>query len=473
MPAILLASEFNRSDTRVPMSMPDKAPTGAPLLPLPQPEERRPRGLRPIAPCISAPIPADSTGSPLPDALSAGLRPPMAAPPTSVPKPSAAHDPLPPFPALDDDGAAHRPLSDAGKPVPSGLRPSIAPEGLPITRAPNERRSTHALKLFSLLLVIMLAAFAAFSVVLYGFFERNVEPRLGGGFTPPVREPQPRPADPLPNELKAGLASTSSRLAGTATEVAGLTAQLASANNAITRLQTQIDALRSRQSLADARLEKFDVRQTPAPAVTPASASPDNTSPDGISVMQELRLLKERNRLTLYADQSLANASSQAMANLWRAVRDPELAFVKDGAVAEIVRVQHFYGLMPGLPPSYHLPVRDLFHDDAIHSDADLKDHQIITLLLDQSRTLEVRTRAAALLAGRRDNAVGSALVEAMRHDPNLNVVKAAQTTLQENYELYAPRLFDAISMEKAWKERLAKSTPSPAPKIQVRPPKD
>ena len=451
------------------MSMPDNAPSGAPRPPLPQPEERRPRGLRPIAPCIAA----NSIGSPLPDALSAGLQTPMASTPASVPENPAAHDPLPPFPALDDDNPAHRPSNDASKPVPSGLRPSIAPADLPITRAPNERRSTHALKLFSLLLVIMLASFAAFSVVLYGFFERNVEPRLGGGFTPPVREPQPRPADPLPNELKAGLASTSSRLAGTAAEVASITAQLASANKEITRLQTQIDALRSRQSLEDAKLEKFDARQTTTPAASPASASPDNISPDGLSVMQELRLLKERNRLTLYADQALANASSQAMANLWRAVRDPELAFVKDGAVAEIVRVQHFYGLMPGLPPSYHLPVRDLFHDDAIHSDADLKDHQIITLLLDQSQALEVRTRAATLLARRRDNAVGSALVEAMRHDANLNVVKAAQTTLQENYELYAPRLFDAISMEKAWKERLAKATPPPAPKIQVRPPKD
>ena len=333
-----------------------------------------------------------------------------------------------------------------------------------------------ALKLFGLSLLIMVASFATFATLLYSFFEHNIEPRLGIGFAVPApsKSEAPPPVQvpaQIPDELKTQLASA--------------TAQLGADRDQISRLQKQIEALRSQQSQAETQLKTFDARlleaQVAAAAPRPSdlagnvqiTTDPEHATPDGIAVLQELRLLKERNRLTFYADQALANASSKAMASLWNAVRDPELVFVRDGAVAEIIRVQHFYGMLPGLPPSYHLPVRELFHDDAIRTDADLNDDQVTKLLLDETQPLEVRTRAAALLSGRRDNKVGNALVEAMRHDPNLNVVKAAQHTLQENYELYAPRLFDAVGMAAAWKERLAKSTRPIPPEIQVRPPKD
>ena len=245
------------------------------------------------------------------------------------------------------------------------------------------------------------------------------------------------------------------------TEDSKTTETLAAATKRIDDLQTQVAAFATQQTQTEAQLKKLAEKPappTPDPSATARDARISTVVTVNSEAGTELRLLKERNRLTLYADQALANASSLAMANLWQTLRDPDLAFVKDGAVAEIVRVQHFYGSMRSLPPTYHLPVEELFKGTSVHAEADLKDQQVIDLLLDEAQPPEIRTRAAMMLSGHRDKSVGDALVHAMRHDANLMVVKAAQNTLQDNFELYAPRLFDAIGMEKAWEQWLAKN---------------
>ncbi|MDB6074375.1 MAG: hypothetical protein JWO89_2015 [Verrucomicrobiaceae bacterium] len=243
-------------------------------------------------------------------------------------------------------------------------------------------------------------------------------------------------------------------------------ALLAAATERLDRLQSQLDIATAEQAKNTELLRELSEKPPPVDKPEKTSQSPSlPTSPAAISTVvtvnsdtgQELRILKERNRLTLYADQALANASAEAMANLWRSLRDPELAFVKDGVVAEIVRVQHFYGSIRGLPASYRLPVTELFKDGSVPTEADLKDEQAIHLLVDPAQPPEIRTRVAAFLAGHKTKEVGDALVEAMRHDNNLLVVKTAQNTLQENFELYEPRLFDAIGMEKAWQEKREK----------------
>ena len=418
--------------------------------------------------------------------LSTGLLPasPAAEPGLVAKKPEPAAQ----KPASDSKTHTRRLVDDAEKVAQPPARPA------------NARRSTAAVKLFFVQLLLMAAAFIAAGAGLHHYYQQNIEPRLGSS-SPTVQSPVAVAGKPSPSDDDTAIRSLKEQLAGVQAKLDAITSrvgdvpvqlplltrQLGDAKDEISGLHRQIEVLRAEQKLAENQLAKLEGQ--PREAAVPAEAgsrpsdlasslklstpAPQNASPDGLALMQELHLLKERNRLTLYADQAIANASSQAMANLWRAVRDPELAFVKDGAVAEIVRVQHFYGMIPGLPPSYHLPVAELFHDSAIHGEADLKDEQITRLLLDQTQPPEVRTRSAILLAGHKDNTVGTALVEAMRQDPNLFVVKAAQNILQQNYEFFAPRLFDSASMEAAWQERLSKTAhPLPAD-IHVRPPKD
>lgn len=421
----------------------------------------------------------------------------------------------------------HHVTEEEEKAAQLGLR-HAATSVIPAGRPANQRRSTHMLKLFGLLLFIMAACFAGFAALLYHFYQQDIEPRLASG-SPVVSIPLPAAPDAavakvsdLVTRLQSQVDDLRTRQNATAakvkaldlppfkTEAEGPSTQLSLTDGHLSHLQEQINALRTQQSQADLQLKKLE---TPAPlpqkpeddkaATQLASALQEikdlQARADGLATSQtqledklkplleksaappppppqperpqigtvvavttdtnqELRILKERNRLTLFADQAMAYASSQAMASLWAATRDPDLAFVKDGAVAEIIRVQHFFATMPGLPGSYRLPVADLFKDAKVASEAELKTGQIIALLLDQAQPPEIRTRSALILTGRKEQAAGDALVNAMRHDPSLLVVKAAQNALQNTFELFGPRLFDTVGMEKAWRDWQSKN---------------
>ena len=277
-----------------------------------------------------------------------------------------------------------------------------------------------------------------------------------------LETPAPKPEDAKTTEqLNAALAQIDKLAAqlkkleapAPKTEDPKAAEQLNAALAQINQLQSQVDKLATQLKESDGKIKQLAEAPPSSPKTEPKEPSIATVVSVTSDAGQELRLLKERNRLTLYADQAMAAASSKAMASLWQTIRDPELAFVKDGAVAEIVRVQHFYSTMPGLPADYRLPVADLFKDTDLHQESDLKNEQIIKLLQDQSQPAEVRARCAMILTGHSEKRVGDALVSAMRHDASLLVVKAAQHSLQDTYELYGPRLFDSVGMETAWQE--------------------
>jgi hypothetical protein len=188
-----------------------------------------------------------------------------------------------------------------------------------------------------------------------------------------------------------------------------------------------------------------DTASSLSAALSVASVVPV-TSP----VNEELRLLKERNRLTFYADQAIATGSSEAMDNLWRSIDDPELTRLRDGAKAEIIRVQNYYSQLSRLPPDYRLPVQSLFNDPSIRSEADLQPAQLTQLLTDQKQPLEVRARAAYVLGGHpTDPKVAAALVQAMTTDPSLDVMKEVQRTLSLDHGMIIPPLNARAA--KAW----------------------
>ncbi len=571
------------------MPQPDEASPGPPNPPLPQATGRLPHGLRPIIPTGPLPAPAPPLRPPSlpvpavhipliqpPDSMLATGLLPLEPPPPPAPSHAKPVEgrlatgllPIsisyPPSPTGTQRLVGDIPAAPPRDATPRGAIPSAVepprrppPEGdkaaklglhtseaslLPAVRPANQRRSSHTLKLFLLMLFIMVDCFIAFAALLYNYYQQNIEPRLSvHAQVAPILAPPP-PLEKPGEELKSALAAAHHQIATLQTQVEELSArqkladstlknlseptpkqepgipstQLTLTDGQIIRLQSQVNELRTQQRLADAQMQKLSTQApTPkaeerddklpkelaaaierinqlqtqvdataareakttetlremaeksppidAPAETvsaptptkPYAPLPDTHISTVVAVNSEagaeLRLLKERNRLTLYADQALANASAEAMARLWQSIRDPDLAFVKDGAVAEIVRVQHFYGTLRGLPDSYRLPVAELFKDGSVHAEADLKDEQVAKLLLDQAQPPEIRTRAATILSGHKTKAVGEALVEAMRHDPNLLVVKTAQNALQDTFELYEPRLFDAISMQKAW----------------------
>lgn len=312
----------------------------------------------------------------------------------------------------------------------------------------NQRRTASFGKFFAATLFIMLAAFGAFGAMLFSFYQTNILPALA----------RAQSAASQRHELEA-----SPQLEAARAELADAQASLGKAHDAILRLQRQYDALALKQQATESSYTQMIEQLKTALAEKPKDGRPADTAsslsaalsvasvvPVTSPVNEELRLLKERNRLTFYADQAIATGSSEAMDNLWRSIDDPELTRLRDGAKAEIIRVQNYYSQLSRLPPDFRLPVQSLFHDPAIRSEADLQPAQLTQLLLDQKQPLEVRARAAYVLGGHpSDPKVAAALVQAMTTDPSLDVMKEVQRTLSLDHGMIIPPLNARAA--KAW----------------------
>jgi hypothetical protein len=193
----------------------------------------------------------------------------------------------------------------------------------------------------------------------------------------------------------------------------------------------------------------------PVASVPPASASPALTPPplgDNLPPAQrELVLLKERNRLTAYADEAIATGVRASYDRLWEALHDPRLANLVHATRAEIIRVQHAY-LGGSRIDRFDIPVGAYFPEESALTDGQLKDRQLIKLLSDPTNPWEVRMKAANLLGTRRSIEAGDALVQAVKSDANLDVVKEATFSFDQMTG-YHGKIFDAASLEKWWQQ--------------------
>jgi hypothetical protein len=217
------------------------------------------------------------------------------------------------------------------------------------------------------------------------------------------------------------------------------------------RQSTRLEELASALAAAKSGIEVK--KAGPATGANPGSEilSPANN---------ELILLKERNRLTAYADECIASGARAPYEQLWEALDDPRLTNLVHAARAEILRVQNFY-LGGSRIDRFDIPVATYYPDDAALRDSQLKDDQLVKLLLTKKNPWEVRMKAANLLGTRRSLEVGDALVEAVKRDENLDVVKEATFSF-EVMTGFRSRIFDAAALEQWWKQ--FKATPPPVP---------
>jgi hypothetical protein len=352
--------------------------------------------------------------------------------------------------AASPSPAESGPLPTSNKAEVLGLRHG-SPEINPRVRViADEQRSSAALRLFILVVVLMLAGFATFGGMLFSFYQKEVLPRLGP--TSSGKGAQELVEEKTTAHLRAALDVASTNLEKASTQ--------------ILRLQKQVDELRSGQSAADQQLKGLSdklqqaasdpaTKQGP-PTDVAAAIQIASVIPTQSAVGKELWLLKERNRLTLYADQAIAEGSSEAMANLWTSLRDPELEPIRQGVQAEIMRVQKAYVDESRLPADYRLPVRELFKGTSLRSEAELRPEELITLLKDPKQPVFVRARAAYVLGGHPVPSVGKALIDAMKNDPSLDVAREAHQTLQRFFGMSAP-LFHVAAAEAWWQSQTKK----------------
>lgn len=246
-------------------------------------------------------------------------------------------------------------------------------------------------------------------------------------------------------QAKAGLGDQQKILKELAGQLAALTQELKQE-----REHTQARFQEVSARLAETIRQKLTAPVSAAPVIPASQVIP---APEGAvqptAAMSELLLLKERNRLTDYADKAIATGSRDALQAVVEAMFDPERQSLHHAAQAEFRRVQAFYEISASIDPAYKLPLLELFKDGSVKAEADVKPAQLMTLMKDSGQPWEVRLRCAYLLRESPDKSVNTALLQALKEDASLDVAKQAQTSLERRLAKRF-RLFDIPAVE-AW----------------------
>lgn len=245
--------------------------------------------------------------------------------------------------------------------------------------------------------------------------------------------------------------------------------KLSKAQDQIISLQKQIDEQRADRERSQATLQEMADRMAllvKQASYVPGGSSQNLTVSDASQVAamlpsvtpatSELVLLKERNRLTDYADRAIATGAREGLQAIVETMFNPQSQNMHHAAGAEFRRVQAYFEISSSIDPNYKLPLRELFKDGSIRAEADLKPDQLVKLLHDHQQPWEVRLRCAFLLRASADPGTNAALLKTIHDDPSLDVVKQAQTSFEKRVGQRF-RLFDIPSMDAWWASQTKK----------------
>jgi hypothetical protein len=300
----------------------------------------------------------------------------------------------------------------------------------------NARRSRHR---YQLLAVALISSMVSAATV--GLWTRSwwVEQRLTA----------PSGTAKVPSATAPGDTSSSARLAR-------LDAQ-------VIALQEQLDAWRRDQLLGHQELRESIERLSAAgtgatQTLVPTSPGASTAAREGLADMsiqvtptqREFIQLKERNRLTAYADEVIATGLRKPLETLVEYMRDPSAADLHEAATAEYLRAVRAIQTLQREDPGYRLPVAELFKDSGMRNEADLKPDALFKLLDDVKQPWEVRLRAAILLKGSDAKETNARLIKVIKEDPSLDVAKHAQICLEQRVGRRF-RMFDIPAIEAWW----------------------
>jgi hypothetical protein len=350
-------------------------------------------------------------------------------------------------------------VSQLGLPDRSAAPPAQTPTYISVApqRSTNQKRKPRIGRFIFLLLIINLLVTAGAGAWIYNHLVIDLESRLADVASMAQDSPIKSDAPGDPATAPAGsedLASLESRLEN---RLADVQAQLLATQNRLAdaeRLNKQHS-----QSLRDLA---SDVSARPGTATTGRAPATADSSPLPATSQSEMVLLKERNRLSAYADEAIATGARAPYDRLWEAIDDPRLATLVHAARAEILRVQNFY-LSGSRLDAYDIPVAEYFPESAALKDTQLKDDELIALLDEGKNPWQVRMKAANLLGLRRSKKAGDALVKAIVGDQNLDVVKEASFSFEQMTGFRA-RLFEPATVKAWWEQYNAPGSAAPAP---------
>lgn len=358
-------------------------------------------------------------------------------------------DPLPPTSSLDTDAedteaeaallfarCNQAPADPADKAKSSA---AVAKEA----HSPNVRRPhlTHGH------LVLALGVSAVIGLLLFGagtwLYLAKIEPRLSATAAT---------ASPPASAPSAGAAPAASE--------GSLKAELAKSAEQIAALEKQVDVMRREQLLMQQKTRESleNISSTlKIPELAPAPDAPAASQP-GTPRMADMKAqvsptqeefirLKERNRLTQYADEAIATGMRRPIELLVEYMRDPQQEHLHDAAQAEYLRAIRAIQLLQREDPGYRLPVAELFKDSSIRDEADVPPEVLLKLLADYKQPWEVRVRVCFLLLGSPLPETNAQLIKAIKADPSLDVAKHAQLALEQRIKKRF-RIFDIPAIE-------------------------
>ena len=233
-----------------------------------------------------------------------------------------------------------------------------------------------------------------------------------------------------------------------------------SAAEQITALQKQYDVLRREQLLNQQNtresLERISTvlknpqlvaSAAPTPSDAPGTARIADAAPSVTPTQAEFIQLKERNRLTQYADEAIATGLRKPLMAIVEYLRDPAAKHLHDAAQAEYMRAVRAIQILQRDDPSYRLPVAELFKGQNVREETDLKPEALHQLLADTSKPVEARGRACFLLLGSAHPDTNAKLIQAIKEDPSLEVAKQAQIALEQRVKRRF-RIFDIPAID-------------------------
>lgn len=358
-------------------------------------------------------------------------------------------DPLPPTPSPDtdaDDTEAEAALlfarcspATADAATKTKSTSGLSKEGNAPNPPPSHLTYRHLVFALSTSVIIgLLLLFAG-----RWFYLEKIEPRLSAAAT----------VAPAP-------ASVSTPLDSPAPSDAKLREELTKSAEQIAALEKQVDVMRreqllmqqkTRESLENisATLKIPELAPAPGAPVTNQPGTPRmaDMKPQVTPTQEEFIQLKERNRLTQYADEAIATGMRRPVEVLVEYIRDPQLPHLHDAAQAEYLRAIRAIQLLQREDPGYRLPVAELFKDSSIRDEADVTPAALLKLLADYKLSWEVRVRVCFLLLGSPLPETNAQLIKSIKEDPSLDVAKHAQLALEQRVKKRF-RLFDIPAIE-------------------------
>lgn len=364
----------------------------------------------------------------------------------SDPFTEAPPDSTPAAPVLTNPGAAPATEASAAKRVPllEGLEaPVAAATAKPIvTGAPKPRtappRAVSAGPRWG--------HFIVFSLFQIGLLGAGAVYLLRQQATPP----EPVVTTAVPTVAEADTRAFENALKTAQKEIETLQAQLDAQSEEKQRTQARLQEMADRMALVLQQSSLTGVGATARGGADSTAAEVASMLPSVTPATAELILIKERNRLTEYADRAIAEGSRVDLESLVKAMMDPDLRDLAHAARAEFKRVQAWYEIGISIDPGYTLPVQEWFPQEGFTREADLAPAHLHALLLDLKRPWEARLRAAFLLRSSNDPETTRLLLQVLKEDPMLDVAKQAQTTF-ENRVGRKFRIFDIPAIDAWW----------------------